>query len=296
MPTSPPLGIATLAGFIGRELSEWEVIPLDLNLWVFRRLLGGMASGQIRLSPGMHQRIGADAATLLAAGKCFAEGGDVFYNQPENYDRFGGAFLLLIEEFGGALRAECEEWERSGTASPLLAEMAAEIDSRSPDVVGISVMFTSQAPLAAMLGRLQRQQKGRPVYLGGCCFNRESAESFLRWYPGAANAVVIGDGEEPLLALLKGERDHIPGVSIPVDGGIRHTPPVYQKNIDRYGFPDFSGLDIRSYFSPEPVAPLLLSRGCYWRKCAFCVHHLSAGNTYRPCSIGAATLAMGRHP
>jgi len=57
--------------------------------------------------------------------------------------------------------------------------------------------------------------------------------------------------------------------------------PSFQKNIDAFGAPDFSDTDFKNYYSPEPVAALLLSRGCYWRKCTFCVHYFSAGDTYR---------------
>ncbi len=55
----------------------------------------------------------------------------------------------------------------------------------------------------------------------------------------------------------------------------------FPKDIDFYGAPDFSDIDLNRYFSPEPVMPLLLSRGCYWRRCTFCVHYRSAGLTYR---------------
>jgi radical SAM superfamily enzyme YgiQ (UPF0313 family) len=52
--------------------------------------------------------------------------------------------------------------------------------------------------------------------------------------------------------------------------------------------PDFSDTDPRRYFSPESLVPLLLSRGCYWRRCTFCVHYRSAGLTYRMHSMDFA--------
>lgn len=39
--------------------------------------------------------------------------------------------------------------------------------------------------------------------------------------------------------------------------------------------PDFSDLDLRSYLSPDPVLPYLVSHGCSWGQCVFCTHHLS---------------------
>ncbi|RQH07123.1 hypothetical protein [Paraburkholderia dinghuensis] len=47
------------------------------------------------------------------------------------------------------------------------------------------------------------------------------------------------------------------------------------ESYDRYGTP------LERNYSPVPVVPLLLSRGCCWRRCTFCVHYMSAGLTYR---------------
>ena len=38
---------------------------------------------------------------------------------------------------------------------------------------------------------------------------------------------------------------------------------------------------MRDMRSTMQDVPLLLSRGCYWRRCTFCVHYRSAGLTYR---------------
>ena len=34
--TSPPLGISMLKGYVERQLPDWEVKLLDLNLWVLK--------------------------------------------------------------------------------------------------------------------------------------------------------------------------------------------------------------------------------------------------------------------
>jgi hypothetical protein len=43
--------------------------------------------------------------------------------------------------------------------------------------------------------------------------------------------------------------------------------------------PDFDGLPLEKYFSPEPVLPYDPTRGCYWGKCAFCHYGLSCRGT-----------------
>jgi hypothetical protein len=65
------------------------------------------------------------------------------------------------------------------------------------------------------------------------------------------------------------------------DGVIHKNEGEFREDLDSLGQPDFGDLDLRAYFSPEPVIPLLLSRGCYWRRCTFCVHYRSAGLSYR---------------
>lgn len=283
MPTSPPLGIAMLKGYIESELPNWDVELLDLNLWLFQRLLTGIEMGQIGFADDIYQQIGADAATLVAAGKYFSgEDKANFYQNPQLYDYAGGLFIRFTEVFVKVFHEECHLWETTQQLSPLLAEMCAEIDSFTPDIIGISMIFSDQLPIGAMLGRYQRQQRRRKVLMGGSCFT-EGVQHFLNWYPEATDVVVTGDGEYALKQLLlnEGKPEMIPGTSYFADGTIKFHPPVFDKDIDEFGIPNFSGLKLQAYYSPEPVVPLLLSRGCYWRKCSFCVHYFSAGDSYR---------------
>ena len=62
-----------------------------------------------------------------------------------------------------------------------------------------------------------------------------------------------------------------------------NPPPVIHGNqaADLAGLapPDFDGLPLEKYFSPEPVLPYDPTRGCYWGKCAFCHYGLSCRGT-----------------
>jgi anaerobic magnesium-protoporphyrin IX monomethyl ester cyclase len=298
MPSSPPLGLAMLKAYLGRELPSWEVVLLDLNLWFFRRLVSGMASGQIRLSDDLQRRIGTNAATMqeaaaLFSGSAVGQSPHFFGGSPEQYDRAADTFLNLIEVFTSILHDECAEAERGGTMSPLLAEMQAEINARHPDVVGFSVLFSVQAPLVALLGRGQRQQYGRNVLVGGGCLSEEGATHFLSAYPAAADALIVSDGEGPLKAFLEGGNPReIPGIALLVEQAVHYTPAVYDKTLVQHPQPDFTTLDLPAYYTPETVLPLMLARGCYWRKCAFCVHHASFGQLYRPSTVAAAVATV----
>lgn len=283
MPTSPPLGVAMLKGYIERELPQWQVTVVDLNIWLFRFLLSGMRAGDIHLTEKMHQEMGGNTQALLKAAEMFSgQDDESFYRHPQRYDQHAGIFLRFTEIFTRILHEECAHWEKTGQSSPMLDALIAQIRATQPEVLGISMIFSQQLPIGAVLGRYAREQWGLQVFFGGSCFT-EGVEAFMKNFPNAADAIVSGDGELPLRALLEngGDPAQVPGASYWQDQEVIRLPAQYQKDIDAFGKPNFAGVDFSAYYSPRPVAALLLSRGCYWRKCTFCVHFHSAGDTYR---------------
>ncbi len=283
-PTSPPLGAAMLKGFVERELPDWRVKVLDLNLWTFDRLLGLLRAGDFWLDPETFPDPAGAAADLLAAAEAF-RGRDpaAFFDRPDLYDRYGEVFLQFTEKYTAVLNDACERYDTAATPAPLVQEFLDLILAEKPDMVGFSMIFSNQLPVGALLGKLLRKRYGLPVVFGGSCF-ADAAEHFLKWYPDSADVVIAGEGEDALKQLLTdfAAKDRVPGaVYFGPDGAVRKTEKAYSKSIDYYGVPDYSDTDPRRYFSPEPVVSLLLSRGCYWRRCTFCVHYRSAGLTYR---------------
>jgi hypothetical protein len=283
-PTSPPLGAAMLKGFVERELPDWRVKIFDLNLWTFDRLLTALSRGQFRLDPNSFPEGFPAAVDLLNAADAFrGQNKDAFYDRPDLYNRYGELFLRFTEVYTKAMVQECEEQQAGGRRSPLIQEFLDAILAQKPDVVGFSMIFSNQLPVGALLGKLLRKEHGLKVLFGGSCF-ADTAEHFLKWYPESADVVVAGEGEDALKAYLSDPTDpeKVPGaVYFRPDGSVNKVEKAYSKSIDYYGVPDFSDTDPKRYFSPEPVIPLLLSRGCYWRRCTFCVHYRSAGLTYR---------------
>ncbi|MBI3902410.1 MAG: radical SAM protein [Nitrosomonadales bacterium] len=283
VPTSPPLGIAMLKGYVERQLPDWEIKLLDLNLWLINRILSGLEAGTGNFSEQLYDQVGTSKEQILEAVRVFrGTDNDILQSNPEVYNQSGLAYLGLINIITQILTNDCAEWERSQRLSPLLKDCINQMQSLKPDCVGISMIFSGQLPVGAALGRFMRQQDKLKVIMGGSCLI-EGAEHFMRWYPEAADVIVTGDGEEALkLLLLNGcNPKGVSGAVYRRSGLVVKEPPVFQKDIDQYGIPDWSGLDLYAYHSPEPVIPLLLSRGCYWRKCTFCVHYFSAGDTFR---------------
>jgi anaerobic magnesium-protoporphyrin IX monomethyl ester cyclase len=287
--TSAPLGIAMLKGYVERELPDWDVKLLDLNLWVLNKLLSGFESGIDMLGESLYAKIGASREQIVQAGKVMrGVDNDILLSNPELYEQCGGIFSKLVEYTTKMLAANCAEFERGKPLPPMLKDCIAQIMALKPTCVGVSMIFSEQLPVGAALGRFLRQQAKLKVFMGGSCLI-DGAIHFMKWYPEAADVVVAGDGEDPLKQLLSNDLNPkgVPGAVYWDAGQVVKEPPVFHKDVDQFGIPDFGGLDLYNYFSPEPIIPLLLSRGCYWRKCTFCVHYFSAGDTYRVRSLDA---------
>jgi len=283
MPTSPPLGAAMLKGFIERELPEWRVKVIDLNIWtfdfLFKRLSAGGLLPKERFPEGLVAEIALARAADIFKGGNFQE----FYQRPDLYDVYADLFLRFTELFTGELAALSQHCDESGVVSPLFQEYLNLIMAEKPDCVGFSMIFSQQLPIGKTLGRLVRQKYGLKVLFGGSIFS-DHAANFIKMYSECVDVIVAGEGEEALKHLLQElESTEIkaPGAVYLKDGVVVKNEGVYRKDMDYFGKPDFSDCDLKSYYSPEPIIPILLSRGCYWRRCTFCVHYRSAGLTYR---------------
>jgi len=287
--TSPPLGVAMLKGYVERELPDWDVKLLDLNLWILNKFFSGVESGTDNLGDQVYAQLGTTKEQFLQAFRVMrGKDNDIMLNSPEIYEQCGEVFSRFCQLMTKMFEVHCAGYERSNKLPPLLLDGVKEIMALKPDCVGISMIFSEQLPVGAALGRYLRQESNLKVIMGGSCLI-DGAVSFMEWYPEAADVVVSGDGEEALKQLLSNDCNPkgIPGAVYWESGKVVKEPPVFQKDVDQFGIPDFGGLDLNTYFSPEPVIPLLLSRGCYWRKCTFCVHYFSAGDTYRVRSLDA---------
>jgi len=165
-----------------------------------------------------------------------------------------------------------------------------EIAEVAPDVVGISMVYASQSVQALTLGMLLKQYlPGVHITMGGGYLTQwalqmeEEQYSFLF---SAADSVVCGEGEVPLVSLLEAIRDGASLADVPnliyleeETGRIRQSPNLVFTDLTELPPPDFSDLDLSAYLIPEPVLPYMLTRGCYWQRCGFCQNRI--GN-YRP--------------
>ena len=64
----------------------------------------------------------------------------------------------------------------------------------------------------------------------------------------------------------------VPGLLHMKDGKAAINPAEAAFDLNAMPLPDFSDFPLDQYHSPIPVLPYLASRGCPWRRCAFCTH------------------------
>jgi radical SAM superfamily enzyme YgiQ (UPF0313 family) len=94
------------------------------------------------------------------------------------------------------------------------------------------------------------------------------------------DSFVVFDGEIPLLKLVEsletgGELANVPNLIYRQPGGREiHVNPDLPlgevRQVQQQITPDFDGLPLDRYLSPELVLPLITAHGCYFGKCAFC--------------------------
>ena len=119
-----------------------------------------------------------------------------------------------------------------------------------PDIVGLSINFMSQALCAfAMIGFIRKKLPDAQIVCGGGLVTSwMNIPGFENPFHGLVDELVGGPGERRLVQLCTEDRLE----AVPVTGY------------------DFTGLEMALYLSAHPVLPYATSRGCWWKKCAFC--------------------------
>ncbi|MBL8857951.1 MAG: radical SAM protein [Planctomycetes bacterium] len=175
-----------------------------------------------------------------------------------------------------------------------------DLIARSPRVVGMSVIYGSQLIPALTLGRMIKAALpdchitaggGFLAYIGAKLMAAPGIDACL-------DSIIFHEGESPLLALCERLRDgHELGDVGSLTwfdrsrGGVRTVTNAlgHPIKLDDAPPPDFGGLPLARYFSPELVIPYDINRGCYYGECTFCTLPTVIGPGYRTRS--AATIA-----
>jgi anaerobic magnesium-protoporphyrin IX monomethyl ester cyclase len=282
------------------------VTQADLNLgfylWLLRRerLVRAYEKGRDRIA-GMEPdgQAATDAALRVVGGPYLAdrcsEALRVLRSRREFYDlgryrwalatleqacrlwsaRWGGMHLSLggLWLEGGTWLNRLREIATDPGANPfyeyLEAELPSLVDRTQPAVVGVSVVQEDQLLAALTIGGLvKRMSPGTQVVLGG-----PLVASLASWWGGSSplapfvDMIVVGPGEQALEGLMAGKAaSAVPNIVV----GDHWPRRVWQGSVRLRPAPDYDGLRLDEYLSPEVVYSVVATRGCYWNRCAFC--------------------------
>lgn len=165
--------------------------------------------------------------------------------------------------------------------------------SFEPDFIGISATSPGY-PMACDVARILKEQTDAPLCIGGVHVSARPRETLLEC--DAFDVVVAGEGEGPLLELVKRMEDRRPlsGSSPPAgvlwrdDHDILEGPQGgFMKDLDELPFPAYDLFEVRNSrppvyfdFGHYPSVNIMTSRGCPSR-CIFCASKLTMGPRYR---------------
>jgi len=145
------------------------------------------------------------------------------------------------------------------------------------DILGISITSVEQIIPGLTLAHLvKKHRKDIHITVGGSVFTKlvdrmEKGSPLFKF----VDSFIVHEGETPLLRLvqeLRGGKDlsKVPNLVYEVEGKVQVNRPFAKEELNALPTPDFDGLPLDLYLSPERVLPIMGSRGCYWERCAFC--------------------------
>ena len=153
--------------------------------------------------------------------------------------------------------------------------LCTRLEREGVTVAGISVVFPGQIqPAFSLAYTLRRRLPHLHITVGGPAITqiltrleKDARHRFL----GPFDSAILFEGEAALYDLVRSiERGEDPS------GVIRGQTGM---DLAVLCAPDYEGLPLETYLSPEPVLSYDATRGCYWGKCAFCHYGLSETGT-----------------
>lgn len=151
-----------------------------------------------------------------------------------------------------------------------IGDLAAAITGWTPELVGLSMIFTARSDEFMDLATAVRGRGWGGHLTAGGHFAALHAAEILRDCP-ALDSIVLGEGEEPMVDLATGPADatHVRGLAVRrPDGEVDRTPP--RSPIDDLDARPCSLRPDRFHeYLGRGIASLLASRGC-WASCHFC--------------------------
>ena len=274
-PTAPPCGIAYLKAFLGQGTL------FDLNLSYHDASVHAMNECSLPVEAELRGYVLEPEQLKEAA--IFLKDGKEFFN-PEEYNVNVSIFINYMKKVDSYLTEQSMRYVFEDSiddeAQTFFDHLLSPVREYHPDLVGFSQMILSQREFILGLAKMLKTED-IPVVVGGAS---------LSYNPGAYlseigtkkidlshffDAVFYGEGELSLKAYIEGEDlEKIPNIVYKKETIIKNEESGLS-DIDVLPPPDFDGFPLKEYYSPKVILPLLTSRGCYWMRCTFCIHHRS---------------------
>jgi len=280
LPHNPPLGIAHLKSSLAQHVQDCKVKCIDLNLFFHHEYFEGCRNSSLNDAASTTKALVSRSAEIFRG----VSRPDLFFDSAHFNELAQVFFNNLMAVYTHCSHA-CKMYMEDKGRDPfieLLAGYAAELLRNIPDVIGFSVMMVEQLYCSLALARLVKEMDRRvKVVFGGSLISREVGKLIAPL--GEVDYIIQGEGERPLAELLGSPASPsvFPGLLYEKDGQVLDYGFDYIHDLASAPWADFSDFPLEAYYSPEICIPLLSSRGCYWQKCAFCVHYYNFRNCYR---------------
>ena len=146
------------------------------------------------------------------------------------------------------------------------------------DILGISITSVEQIIPGLTLAHLVKQAAPHiHITAGGSVFTKLVDRMERDGTPvfQFLDSIIVHEGETPMLKLVEevrggGDLSKVPNLVWENKGKVKVNRPFAKEELNNLPTPDFDGMPLDLYLSPERVLPIMGSRGCYWERCAFC--------------------------
>ncbi|MBN1124327.1 MAG: radical SAM protein [Sedimentisphaerales bacterium] len=285
-PTYVPLGLASLGSYLRTEAPYTQLAVCDLNIALWYDWAGRTQDGISLLD------------FLSGRGRSFYD--PIVY---QDFQSIWSQYYNHVNSLHRQARIYLATGQCDSQLALLLDGQIEKVMMNDPEIVGFSVMFLDQVVFALALARRLKGRelpdKSAPhIIFGGAAMSALNVPELLGT-AGFIDAVVTGEGEQPLTMLVNGiQLETIPGIVTAKRPVPEKFSSLSQICLDSVSAPDFGLFVMNLYANPVPVLPVVLSRDCQWRRCRFCAHNFSF-HGYRQKSISRfideIEILMQRH-
>jgi hypothetical protein len=273
-PCEPPAGIARLTGFLRDNGVGVRTVDASLHGLLYLMKAGGSPSNDTwtsRASGRLNKNMAAlkDIGTYQSAGRytqavteiervLWASGRQASADSTVSLADYHDKDLLPARS--ADLLFSAEHPEKNPFYGYYSRQIIPLIEEESPDIVGLSINYLSQALCAfALAGLIRRHFPSMRIALGGGLVTAwKGLPCWGNPFAGLIDDVAQGSGERFFSGIFEFKE-----VPERIEYGYRYTIE-----------------DLPDYLSPCRVIPFAASSACCWNKCSFCQERASAKEVY----------------